>query len=105
MGQRIGTYIHKLRQQNRASIREVSDQVGLSPSHLSLIERGQREVSINTLYPIMQALRGDFNCALRLLVLDAGIPEEILSQGVLPWQKQHPECDDFATGAIDIGEA
>jgi transcriptional regulator with XRE-family HTH domain len=80
MGKRLGTYVQELRQQKGASIRRLGDQLGLSPSHLSLIERGQREVSISTLYPIVQALDGDFARALCLLALDAGVPEEELPQ-------------------------
>lgn len=80
MGKRVGTYIQELRQQHGLSIRQLGSLVGLSHTHLSLLERGQRETSINTLYPLMQALNGDFINALRLLALDAGVPEEDVSQ-------------------------
>ncbi len=78
MGKQLGTYIKRLRRQRGASIRQVGGQIGLSPSHLSLIESGQREASIHTLYPLVQALEGDFSQALHLLVMDAGVPEEAL---------------------------
>ncbi len=45
-----------------------------------VIERGQREASINTLYPIVQALDGDFTSTLHLLAIDAGVPEEAMAQ-------------------------
>ncbi len=78
MGKQLGTYIKELRVQRKTSIRELGSRIGLSHSYLSLIENGQREVSIYTLYPLVQALEGDFAYALRLLVTDAGLPEEAL---------------------------
>lgn len=79
MGKRVGAYIQELRQQHGLSIRKLGDEAGLSPSYVSLIERGEREVSIQNLYPIVQALGGDFGSAMRLLAIDAGIPEEAVS--------------------------
>lgn len=80
MGKRVGDYLMQLRRQNGLTIRQVCTLVGLSHTHLSMLERGRREASINTLYPLMQALNGDFINALRLLALDAGVPEEDVSQ-------------------------
>ncbi len=78
MGKQVGTYLETLRQQRGVSIRQLGGRVGLSPAHLSMVERGQREVSIHTLYPLVQALDGDFMRALSLLALDAGVPEDAL---------------------------
>jgi len=78
MGKRVGAYIRELRAHQSISIRGLGGQTGLSPSYLSLVERGRRETSISTLCPIVQALEGDFRHALRLLALDAGVPEEVL---------------------------
>lgn len=83
MGVRLGSYLQTLRQQQRTSIRQLGCQVGLSPSYLSLLERGQRETSLNNLYPLILALKGNFNHALRLLALDAGVPEEVVSRQCL----------------------
>ncbi len=78
MGKQLGLYVQGLRQQRGESIRQLGNEIGLSAAHLSLIERGQREVSIQVLYPLVQALDGDFRRALSLLAMDAGIPEEAL---------------------------
>lgn len=79
MGTQLGMYLQSLRRQQGASIRQLGSQVGLSASHVSLIERGQRQIAIYTLYLLVQALHGDFNHALCLLALDAGVPEEMFS--------------------------
>ena len=78
MGKLVGEYIQHLRQQQRISIRKLSSQVELSPAYLSLLERGKREASIHTLYPLITVLEGDFKVALDLLARDAGVPEEVL---------------------------
>ena len=80
MGKQVGAYIRELREQRQASIRRVGNQIGLSPSYLSLVERGRREASISTLYPIVQALGGDMHRALILLARDAGVPAEALAE-------------------------
>jgi transcriptional regulator with XRE-family HTH domain len=80
MGKLVGNYIQQLRQRQGTSIRKLSSQVDLSPAHLSLLERGQREASIHTLYPLIKALGGNFRLALNLLAQDAGVPEEELSR-------------------------
>lgn len=80
MGKRVGTYIQELRQEKGTTIRKLAGQVGLSYGHISMIERGEREVSLGTLFPIIQTLEGDFVRAMCLLAIDAGIPEEALPQ-------------------------
>lgn len=79
MGKRVGKYLQQLRQNQGVSIRQLGEQVCLSPAHLSMVEKGRREVSIMVLFPIVKALNGNFECALRLLVLDAGIPEDAVA--------------------------
>ena len=80
MGVRLGRYVQHLRDQRSESIRHLGRVVGVSPSHLSLIESGCREASITVLYRIVQSLEGDFVWALRLLASDAGVPDEVLSR-------------------------
>ena len=79
MGRRVGKYLQQLREAQGHSIRQLGSQVGISPSHLSSVEKGRREVSITLLFPIVEALHGDFPNALKLLVLDAGIPAEAMT--------------------------
>ncbi len=83
MGKLVGKYLQELREAQGVGIRELGAQIGLSPAHLSMVEKGQREVSITVLFPIVQALNGEFVTALRLLVLDAGIPEEAITQDIV----------------------
>ncbi|MCB0190749.1 MAG: helix-turn-helix transcriptional regulator [Anaerolineae bacterium] len=79
MGKRVGKYLQQLREAQGQSMRQLGTQVGISPSHLCLVETGQREVSITLLFPIIKALDGDFVNALKLLVLDAGVPAEAIA--------------------------
>lgn len=78
MGKQVGKYIQQLRESRGVGLRQLGDQIGLSASHLSMVEHGQREVSIVILYGITAALDGDFISALRLLAVDAGVPEEAI---------------------------
>ncbi len=78
MGKRVGTYIRELRKERGLSLRSLGAQIGISPSHLSLVERGEREVSVSVLYPIVQMLNGDMLHALILLAQDAGVPASAL---------------------------
>ena len=79
MGKLVGQYLQKIRTAQGYSIRHLAAQADISPSHLSLVETGQREISIEALFPIISALNGNFVEALRLLVLDAGIPPEAIT--------------------------
>jgi transcriptional regulator with XRE-family HTH domain len=80
MATRVGNYIHILRQEQNISMRELARQTGLSPGYLSMIERGHREMPVQTLYSMVEALNGDFVFALRQMAMDAGVPEEELAQ-------------------------
>lgn len=84
MGKRVGKYLQELREAQGVSIRQLGAEVGLSPSHLSMVENGQREVSITVLFPIVKALDGDFVNALQLLAVDAGIPPDAVIQNTIP---------------------
>lgn len=81
MGEKVGTYLRQLRQQRQISIRRLGGQIGVSPAYLSLIERGRREAAVHVLYPIVHSLNGDFAHVLRLLAIDAGVPEGALPPG------------------------
>lgn len=78
MGKQVGNYIQKLREAKGLGLRQLGDQISLSPSHLSMVEKGKREVSITVLYPIIEALDGNFVNALRFLALDAGVPHDVI---------------------------
>jgi len=82
MGKQVGKYLQDLRGQQGWTIRQLGTETGISPSHLSLIEQGQREVSITVLFPIIKALNGNFLKALHLLALDAGIPTEVVNDQI-----------------------
>jgi transcriptional regulator with XRE-family HTH domain len=83
MGKRVGKYLQDLREAQGSTIRQLGSQIGISPSHLSSVETGRREVSITALFPIVKALNGDFGSALTLLAMDAGIPAEAIAPGQL----------------------
>jgi transcriptional regulator with XRE-family HTH domain len=78
MHKQVGPYLQNLRQQRGLSIRQLSRQVGFTPSYLSLVERGRRDLSIPALYSLINALNGDFVNALHRLALDAGVPADSL---------------------------
>ena len=78
MGKLVSAYIRELRAHQSISIRELGGRTEFSPSYLSLVERERRTTSIAALYRIVRALGGDFRHALRLLALDAGVPEEVI---------------------------
>ncbi len=78
MGKEVGQYIQELRTNQGIGLRRLSDQIGLSAAHLSMVEHGRRETSVVVLYNIVRALNGDFVDALQRLALDAGVPAEVL---------------------------
>ena len=75
---RLGTYIRGLRQNKGLSTYEAGKIAGCSPTVFSLVERGKRGVSIPMLWRIISTLDGDMNKALKLMAVDAGVPEEAL---------------------------
>ncbi len=78
MGKEVGLYIQELRTNQGIGLRRLSDQIGLSAAHLSMVEHGRRETSVTVLYDIIRTLNGDFVDALQRLALDAGVPAEVL---------------------------
>ena len=75
---RLGAYIRELRETKGMSTYEAGKLAGCSPTLFSLVERGKRSISLQMLWNIVSALGGDFNYALQLLALDAGVPPEAL---------------------------
>lgn len=90
MGKLVGEYLQKIRTAQGCSLRQLATRADVSPSHVSLVEKGQREISIEALFPIITALNGNFVEALRLLALDAGIPPEAIT----------PEKDQSGAGKL-----
>ena len=78
MGVRLGEYLKELRKDRGLGISQVARKAGCTRSYLYLVERGKRDVSLRTLYCLVNAIGGDFNYALQLLALDAGVPPEAL---------------------------
>ena len=85
----LGRAIKFSRQQKRLSIATLSEMAGISPSHLSLIERGKREPSLE----IAERLSKELGIPMTLLVFlgadstdNIGLSEEVrekLSSAVL----------------------
>ena len=78
MGKNVGQYVKQLREAQGLELCQLAKQIGLSISHLSLVEHGQRETPVTVLYDIVNSLNGDFITALCCLAADAGIPAEVL---------------------------
>jgi transcriptional regulator with XRE-family HTH domain len=57
--QALGSAIRSLRQQQRLSLRDLSDATGLSTGFLSLVERGLSAPALTSLYSIARALGTD----------------------------------------------
>jgi transcriptional regulator with XRE-family HTH domain len=53
----LGTRLRELREASGTSQEELADRAGLHRTHISLIERGQRSVRIETLDRLATALR------------------------------------------------
>ena len=84
MGKHVGQYLHQLRETEGLGLRQLASQIGLSASHLSMVEHGQRETSVVVLYDIVKRLDGDFITALRRMALDIGIPPKAIAPELHP---------------------
>jgi len=78
MGVRLGEYLKELRKDRGLGISQAARKAGCTRSYLYLVERGKRDVSLRTLYCLVNTLGGDMRQALMLLALDAGVPPEAL---------------------------
>jgi transcriptional regulator with XRE-family HTH domain len=66
----LGQRIRKLRHQRNLTLQQLGDATGLSPSMLSLVERGRTSPSIGSLVAVASALRVPLKA-----LFDAGLPE------------------------------
>src|SRR5437879_9517053 len=53
----LGSILRSRREANRRTLSEVAAEAGLSPAHLSEVERGRKEVSTERLLAVAHALR------------------------------------------------
>ena len=72
----LGEYVRDLRRRKSLSTRQLGARAGCSASFITRLEKGDRYPSLDLLYQIVQALEGDFDYALSLLVFNSGIPED-----------------------------
>lgn len=63
-GWKVGQEIRQFRKAKRMTIEEFSFRLGVSPSHLNQLELGNRKMSIDLLYRIMEELNVDANTIL-----------------------------------------
>jgi len=61
---KIGQSIRNLRMKHNLSIEDISKKLGVSPSHLTQIELGYRNVGIELLYKMMEVFETDANTVL-----------------------------------------
>jgi transcriptional regulator with XRE-family HTH domain len=73
----IGNRIRSLRSQQRRTLKALAERTGVSPSMLSLVERGKTSPSIGTLVAIASALGVHMS---DLLADDAEPPQELISR-------------------------
>lgn len=82
----IGNQIRNLRSEKRLTLKDLGERTGVSPSMLSLVERGKTSPSIGTLVAISSALGVHMS---DLIVDDDGSSEELVSR--------HKDQDAFTT--------
>ena len=58
LDQRLGKKLEELREEKGMTREELADQVGVTPRHISAIERGEKNPRLNTLERILRALGG-----------------------------------------------
>ena len=56
LGATLGRALRERREESGRSLRAVAEQAGISPTHLSEVERGVKELSLARLGPLAQAL-------------------------------------------------
>lgn len=56
IGATLGQALRERREESGRSLRAVAEQAGISPTHLSEVERGVKELSLARLGPLAQAL-------------------------------------------------
>ena len=69
----IGRAVKLCRSQKRWTLRELAKRTGIAVSHLSMIERNQRDASMSA----MQALANAFGMPLNVLIFLASDPHEL----------------------------
>lgn len=77
------TYIRQWREHRGLTLEQLADRVEMTPSYLSMFERGQRGYTQNTLEALAEALQTD---AASLLMRDPGDEEAVWSI----WDKAKP---------------
>lgn len=73
----IGNQIRTLRSEQRLTLKDLAERTGVSPSMLSLVERGKTSPSIGTLVAIAGALGVHMS---DLLVQESGVAEDVVSR-------------------------
>ena len=74
----LGSYLRSLRHERGLSTYKLGARTGKNPTFFSLVERGKRGINLFDLWRVITELDGDYGHAVRLAVLDAGVPEEVI---------------------------
>ena len=103
----LGEYVRRLRRRAKKSLQDVTDETGISVSHLSRIENDSNLPSVDLVVRLAHALEGDMDFMLERADC---LPKEILSrltrraaQGgqVMRRAAGSGEEDDFATALVE----
>lgn len=70
------TYIRQWRQHRGLTLEQLAERLGMTPSHLSMLERGQRGYTQETLEAVAEALQTD---VASILMRDPSDPDAIWS--------------------------
>ncbi len=65
-GWKVGKEIHLLRKQKGMTLEELSFRLGMSASHINQLELGNRKMSIDLLYKLMDEFEVDANTILKI---------------------------------------
>jgi transcriptional regulator with XRE-family HTH domain len=89
-GWRVGPNLQALRKEKNMTAAELSDQLGVSTSHVSQIEQGCRRMSMDLLYKYMEVLAVDANTVLDISLQEKKEPHNSIDQAlaVLPEAKR-----------------
>lgn len=67
-GYEVGPVIRRLRKQQKMSVEELSGRIGLSGSSIKQLEQGGRNMSMNTLFQLMEVFQCDANTILNITI-------------------------------------
>jgi transcriptional regulator with XRE-family HTH domain len=99
LAETIGRHLRALRAYQGMTQLEVATRAGITPSYLSLIESGKRDVSVGTLAKLAGILGGNVDFGLYPL---AGTP--VMERVERPDPDHHPRLSELASERLESGK-